>query len=116
MNISKTLKQLRKASGLSLSKASAVSGMSKYHLHQLELGKLANYCNPTLSTLTKLADLYNTKISVICGDDPLEDTDTIKLRILAKKIKQLPKKDQELIEVIMATLKRQGEESCSLVD
>ena len=69
-DITLKLRDVRAASGLSLSKAAELTGVSKAMLGQIERGE----SSPTISTLWKIAKGFQLPLSALIGTDALRDT------------------------------------------
>ena len=69
-NITLKLRDVRAASGLSLSKVAEMTGVSKAMLGQIERGE----SSPTIATLWKIAKGFQLPLSALIGSDALRDT------------------------------------------
>lgn len=97
--LQKNIKDFRLNKGVSLSEVALSVGMSKAQVWQMETGK----CNPSLSTLMKLATYYKTTVATLIGED-FNNTDNEKCAYMFRLLQQLEANDLILLDNILQTL------------
>ncbi|MDB5969069.1 MAG: hypothetical protein JWQ90_1519 [Hydrocarboniphaga sp.] len=102
MALGARLKQLRLKKGETLQEVADAVGGSKAHIWDIETGKARN---PTLDLLTRLASHFETTVSILVGEEPLE-TDSPELLVMFRDLKGLSERDRETIQAVMKSLKK----------
>lgn len=95
------LKKLRMQNNLSLQQVADEVGVSKAHIYELELNKVKN---PSVETLKKLAELFDTPLSFFLNKDKHLEFQVM-FRDLQEDFAALDEKDRETVELIIKTLK-----------
>ena len=87
------LKELRLKSRKSLQDIADITGLSKAHIWQIEMGQSKN---PSMATFFKLSDCYQVSISTLVGEN-INNLEDEKLITMFRNIKNLKPRDQELL-------------------
>lgn len=98
MALAVKLKDLRMRKGQSLQQVADVVGLSKAHIWELETGKSSN---PSVESLTKLAEHFNVSVAFLIGEDPESDGEEPELVAMYRDLKGLSGDDRNKIREIM---------------
>ncbi|MFZ3208761.1 MAG: helix-turn-helix transcriptional regulator [Geobacteraceae bacterium] len=98
------IKELRMKKGQSLQQVADAVGSSKAHIWELETGKSKN---PSIESLTKLADYFNVSVAFLIGEDPNSEGEEPELIAMYRELKGLTEIDRNTIRGIMKVIKEQ---------
>ena len=98
MALAVKLKELRMRTGESLQQVANAVGSSKAHIWELETGKSKN---PSVESLTKLAEYFNVSVAFLIGEDPNSEGEEPELVAMYRDLKGLSDDDRNKIREIM---------------
>lgn len=102
MSLSSKLKDLRVRSGESLQQVADAVNSSKAHIWELETGKNKN---PSVDSLSKIADHFNVSVSYLIGEDPSSPDEEPELVAMYRNLKSLTQSDRETINDLIKVFK-----------
>ena len=101
------VKELRMKKNLSLQQVADGVGSSKAHIWEIETGKSKN---PSIDSLTKLAEFFNVSVAFLIGEDPNSEGEEPGLVAMYRELKGLTDKDRDTIRELMKHFKgREGD-------
>lgn len=108
MALAVKLKELRMRKGESLQQVADAVGSSKAHIWELETGKSKN---PSVESLTKLAEYFNVSVAFLIGEDPHSEGEEPELVAMYRDLKGLSDDDRNKIREIMKLFNKAGKGS-----
>lgn len=101
------LKELRMRKGQSLQQVADAVGSSKAHIWELETGKSKN---PSVESLTKLAEHFSVSVAFLIGEDPNSDGEEPGLVAMYRDLKGLTENDRNTIRELLKHFKERSKD------